>query len=126
MNSVLYIHGQHEGSFNIDADQLNSLGIVLKAFNRQENVGCDDKIDSIQITEEWVILFTTNGVEILHAFDDNELRYTSTNTESGEEKTFNDYRSAYEYQFIEENDVICDKIETIIDSLNDIKKELTK
>ena len=71
-NSVFYIHGQHEGKFNLTGEQLNSLGIVLKAYGQHEEVGCDDKIDSIQFTDEWVILFTTNGVEILHAFDDNK------------------------------------------------------
>lgn len=126
MNSVLYIHGQHEGNFDLTGEQLNSLAIVLKAYKHHEKVGCDDKIDSIQITDEWVILFTTNGVEILHAFDDNELRFTSTNIESGEENTFGDYRLAYEYQFIKEDDVINEKLETIINSLKDIKKQLNK
>jgi len=127
MNSVLYIHGQHEGKFDLDGDQLNALGIVLKAFSRHEKIGCDDKIHSIQITDEWVVILTENGVEILKAFGTrDEVRFTSINSESGEEKTFDDYKSAYEYQFIKEVDVISEKIETIIGSLNELKKELNK
>jgi hypothetical protein len=127
MNSVLFINGQHEGNFNLDSQQINSLGIVLNAFSNHEDVGCDDKIYSIQITDEWVVMLTENGVEILKAFGDKDvLMFTSINAESSEEKTFNTYREAYEYQFIKEDDVISDKIESLIQSLKEIKNELNK
>ena len=122
-NSVFYIHGQHEGKFNLTGEQLNSLGIVLKAFSQHEKVGCDDKIDSIQFTDEWVILFTTNGVEILHV-DSEHVKFTTTNIESSEECTFLNYLEAYEYMFIKESDVISEKIETIVKSLNEFNEIL--
>lgn len=120
----MYIHGQHEGKFNLTGDQLNSLGIVLKAYSQHEKVGCDDKIDSIQFTDEWVILFTNNGVEILHVLDNKHVKFTSTNIESSEERTFLNYREAYEYMFVKESDVISERIETIVKSLNEFNEIL--
>jgi hypothetical protein len=126
MNSVLYIHGQQEGQFNLSYSQTKALGLALKGYSNHEKIGCDDKIDSIQVNDFYVKILTTNGVEILSRIFDKKLFYTSNNIESGEEKTFDNYKEAYEYQFIEEKDVIGEKLETIISSLNDIKKELNK
>jgi len=107
-NSVLLIHGQQLGSFDLTGQHLNSFDLVLNGYRQHEQVGCDDKIDTIRFTDDCVILFTTNGVEIKHDFDETDIEFSSINSESGIEGVFFNYRSAYEYQFITEVDVISE------------------
>jgi hypothetical protein len=129
MRTMIFIQGEQEGSFNLNEEQIISLGLVLRGYANHEATGNDDKIEAILATDEKVILQTTNGIEILNTLSGSSsghALYSSINTESGEIKTFTTYIEAYDWQFYEERDGVSAKIDKAIEVLTEIKNELNK